>query len=66
MWLLTTTSEITQEQIDDLRKDSHVLYVFGRITYENVFRHSHLTTFCVWFEPDLSTPEHCHSYNDAD
>ncbi len=57
---------ITQRHLDVIRDGSFIVYGFGKITYDDIFGHHHLTTFCVFLQPDLSTVADCDIYNYAD
>jgi voltage-gated potassium channel Kch len=62
---------LTKEAIEALRTNRIVLYIFGKITYEDVFGKSHLTTFCYFLRPEIGRPQlatisACKTYNEAD
>jgi hypothetical protein len=58
---------VTQALIEALRNGSQIVYIFGEITYEDIFSRSHRTTFCMYIRENLEVvPTNCHYYNDAD
>jgi hypothetical protein len=64
---LAADRPITKKDIDNLKGGKSVLYVFGKIIYEDVFSHKeHHTTFCQYMWPNLTTMVNCSKYNDAD
>ena len=57
---------LTKQQADGLLDGSFTLYVFGKITYRDIFKTWHLTTFCVRLQtqdPLGFVP--CDTYNEA-
>ena len=46
--------------------DTERLYFYGRIRYEDIFRHQHTTTFCMFLQPTLDSFAGCDTYSDAD
>lgn len=60
------TEPFTKEIISRLESGQVTLYVFGIITYEDIFKRSHKTTFCMYMSSDLSSMKICETYNDAD
>jgi hypothetical protein len=61
----TPTIAITQTQIDALKQDRMRLYIYGILTYADVFAKSHTTRFCAYFSGDLSGATSCDTYNEA-
>jgi hypothetical protein len=63
--LLTNKFPITQPQIDWVRNGRYILYVYGRMSYDDVFKVTHHTTFCkeILSESQVKT---CGTYNTAD
>jgi hypothetical protein len=55
----------TSEQVDALKSGEGVLYIYGRIFYDDVFSIQHQTTFCYLVDPDLQNTEYCERYNEA-
>lgn len=56
----------SKADIDDLASGKKVLYMFGLITYEDIFNQSHWTKFCMYLSTDLSTFTGCPQYNETD
>ena len=56
----------SKADIDDLADGKKVLYMFGLITYEDIFNQSHWTKFCMYLSADLSTFTGCSKYNETD
>jgi hypothetical protein len=56
----------SKADIDDLAAGKKVLYMFGLITYEDIFNQSHWTKFCMYLSADLSTFTGCSKYNETD
>jgi hypothetical protein len=54
-----------QPGIDSLKSGQIVLYIFGLITYEDVFRIPHQTEFCMMLDRDLTTANACGTFNKA-
>lgn len=55
-----------EEGIAALRDSRIVMYIWGKISYEDVFRIEHHTTFCLFMHPTLQRVSQCKTYNDAD
>jgi hypothetical protein len=53
------------EQARSIAKETLLLYIYGRITYDDIFGKQHLTLFCVYYDPDLSNVHSCPVHNDA-
>lgn len=64
---LTTqrTNPVTREAIEELRTGHMVLYIYGEITYKDIFNQPHYTHFCVFVHPTLDRVSFCKTYNDA-
>ena len=60
-----TTERASKVQIDTYRTGENVLYLYGRITYDDVFDKPHSTTFCMRLLRDLTAFTDCDTYNDA-
>jgi len=56
----------SKADIDDLAGGKKILYMFGLITYEDIFNQSHWTKFCMYLSADLSTFTGCSKYNETD
>ncbi len=56
----------TESQVKALESQLSYFYVYGRITYDDVFGHPHFTTWCFYVAHDSPTMTACETYNDAD
>lgn len=57
---------VSKADIDDLASGRYIIYMFGLITYEDIFGHPHSTKFCMYVTPDFTTFRGCSAYNEAD
>jgi len=57
---------LTKEQINSFREGENILYIYGEITYEDVFGKKHRTTFCSYLDKTLSKTFQCQTYNYTD
>ncbi len=64
--ITTTTHPIYQTDLDHLGSGSDILYVYGIITYMDIFKVRHETHFCEYLLPNLSDFAACKTYNTAD
>jgi hypothetical protein len=56
---------ITAADIDIFKNSKGILYLFGEITYEDIFKIPHWTTFCMFLAPTLDNFVVHGTYNDA-
>lgn len=56
---------LTGYQIDSIKNGTLILYIFGKITYEDVFGITHQSQFCYALSHNLTSAEGCETYNDA-
>jgi hypothetical protein len=56
---------ITQPQIDWVKSGQYILYVYGRMSYDDIFHATHHTTFCKEILSE-SLVRDCGTYNSAD
>jgi hypothetical protein len=66
---LTTRMEneqVSRERISALASGSHNLYLFGEISYVDIFGDQHRTKFCAMLTPNLDAFGSCNSHNEAD
>ncbi len=56
----------SKSDVDDLTSGRYILYMFGLITYEDIFGRPHTSKFCLSLSPDLQTFTSCSIYNEAD
>jgi hypothetical protein len=61
----TPPHEITQSDLDGIRRGDLTLFVHGKMTYDDVFGCAHWTTFCTRLKPDLKYASYG-KHNDAD
>ncbi len=64
--LLAPPITLGEDQVEALRSGRAHFYVYGRITYEDVFGRSHKTTWCLFVNEKLDRMAACEIYNDAD
>jgi hypothetical protein len=57
---------VTREHIKMLGNGQLILYVYGEMTYEDIFGKKHNTTYCLFLDKDLSNMNSCDTYNKAD
>ena len=61
---------LSPNQASDVRDGTQVVYLYGRIDYEDVFGQPHFNTFCVYYSglvtKHVSSMASCENYNDAD
>jgi len=60
------TPKATRAQIASYSNGSLLFYIFGHVTYDDVFGRPHETTFCMWMLQSLSAFTDCGTYNKAD
>jgi hypothetical protein len=56
---------VTASDINIIKNGGSIVYLFGEITYEDVFKIPHLTTFCMTLAPTLDSFIAHKTYNDA-
>jgi hypothetical protein len=61
-----TQNRVSQIQIREVESGKELIYVFGTITYEDIFRTSHTTHFGNLYDPAIKMFLNCATYNDAD
>lgn len=64
-YLSITVDPLTASTIDSIKDGNKILCFFGKITYKDIFRIPHWTTFCVQLTPSLDNFTSCDTYNDA-
>jgi hypothetical protein len=57
---------LTESDIAALKSGDAVIYIFGKLSYDDVFGRTHHTTFGVYIGRDLKTVNTCQTYNEAD
>lgn len=58
--------KLTAEHLALLKSGEHIVWVHGKITYKDVFKCDHWTTFCVKLNPSTLQFASCEAYDDAD
>jgi hypothetical protein len=61
----TAPHEITQADLDAIRRGDVTIFVHGKITYDDIFGCAHWSTFCTRLKPDLKYASYG-KHNDAD
>lgn len=61
-----TNIAVTQVGYDRIRSGDLVVFVYGKLTYEDIFSRSHRTTFCVYLDPIGKTWNTYKGYNEVD
>jgi hypothetical protein len=56
---------LTTDQFQSLKSGAAVMYIYGKIDYEDVFKGLHHTQFCGFLEADLASVHSCFQYNTA-
>ena len=51
---------------DDIQSGRYIVYVYGKITYRDVFQREHTTKFCGFLNRNMTTLRACKTYNEAD
>jgi hypothetical protein len=63
--LNTNQYVLTQDQVDWVKNGDYILYVCGKMPYDDIFREHHHTTSCQAILSDTLV-EDCGTYNAAD
>jgi hypothetical protein len=58
--------KMTEAHMTAMRNGDIVVYLFGKATYQDIFRQTHHFTFCMYVEKTLKTMASCNTYNSAD
>lgn len=61
----TPPHEITQSDVDGIRRGDLTIFVHGKMTYDDTFGCTHWTSFCARLKPDLKYASYG-KHNDAD
>lgn len=56
----------TKKEVDDLINEKAVLYITGSVTYRDIFKKSHWSTFCLQLRPDRTAFNWCKTGNETD
>jgi hypothetical protein len=57
---------VTPNEIGVLQAGYGIIYILGRVTYDDVFGQSHWATFCLFVRPDLLRMGRCGQFWDTD
>ena len=57
---------VNANQIAVAKNREKILYLYGTIMYEDIFKKTHLTTFCMYLAPSLDSFNICETYNNVD
>jgi hypothetical protein len=57
---------VTAANINDIQTRKAVIYIWGSISYTDVFHVKHKTLFCSYLRPDLIGYSSCDRHNEAD
>ena len=60
---LVAEMQYTPQEITQIREDKLSLYLYGRATYEDVFRKPHATHWCLIFRPETQQFSVCSTHN---
>lgn len=55
----------SQGQAKAIRAGTSFFYLYGSITYDDVFDYKRSTTLCLYFDPIIFSASSCPIYNDA-
>lgn len=56
----------SKADIENIVSGNYIIYVFGKISYQDIFRNQHTTTYCMFLDRDLTTLHDCNINNEAD
>jgi hypothetical protein len=59
------TERVTSAQVNTYVTGANVLYLYGRISYDDIFGQAHETTYCMYLLRDLTAFTDCDTYNEA-
>jgi hypothetical protein len=62
----TGLTNVTQEHLSLVNSGELVVFIFGKVTYNDIFGCSHWTTFCFSFDPKTNTFPVCETHNEPD
>ena len=65
LFSMVSFGSMKREEIDGIKSGKSVLYIYGLVNYEDVFKRGQLTKFCLYLDRDLKTMSACHKYNEA-
>ena len=56
---------INKADIANIANAQQILYIAGKITYEDIFKRPHSTLFCMYLDPSLTVFNNCNGHNEA-
>ena len=59
-------NQISQRDYNWINEGDLVLYVYGRVCYDDIFQKPHWIHFCDFYNPDDNTYSSCEIYNEID
>lgn len=57
---------VSKANVAALSSGQDILFMYGIIRYDDIFKKTHLTKFCMYLAPDLATFSSCPYYNETD
>lgn len=57
--------KISARDIEEIRNGTVRLYLFGEMTYDDIWNRPHFTRFCVYLDTTMTAFLNCDTYNDA-
>ncbi len=57
---------VTHQDMLDIEEGRIILWVWGKVSYEDIFGCSHLFTFCGFYKPAQKFIDACQTYNEID
>ena len=63
--LFTSPMILNTRQLEQIKSGDRMLYLYGRIAYEDIFQKPHRSFFCVFLTKDTTAMQSCDTYNDA-
>jgi hypothetical protein len=57
---------LSSGDFEDIQSGKYIVYVYGKITYRDVFQREHTTKFCGFLNRNMTTLRACKTYNEAD
>ncbi|HKV92989.1 MAG TPA: hypothetical protein VJW20_10610 [Candidatus Angelobacter sp.] len=63
---LATINGLPKPVFDDLIAGNSRIYVYGMISYRDIFKREHWTHFCSWYSPEAKGFMSCDTFNEVD
>jgi hypothetical protein len=61
---LNPTHKLGKEVVDGIKKKTVIVYLFGKISYWDIFNRPYCRRFCRYLSSDLNTASGCDTYNE--